>query len=147
MELTCTRASIAEHSTPLLVLGAFEGSPPASNAIRLIDEALTGQISEIFATGDFTGREGQTLVVYPPNGRIPATRILLVGLGKRDGFDVERLRRAGATAVKQAAKLSTDRFSTTLHQDSITDRVDLESAGRAIAEGVELGSYAFRDMK
>ena len=50
---------------------------------------------------EFKGREGQQLLVHT-FGKLPARRLLLLGLGKEKGLDasLETLRQAGSRAVK-----------------------------------------------
>ncbi len=55
------------------------------------------------ATKDFSGKEGETLLMYHDGSDIP--RLLLIGVGMSDKFTVEKLRRATATAAKKAKSL------------------------------------------
>lgn len=149
MDITVRRADSAEHETPLLAIGIFEDSESLTAPARAVDEALAGHLSAILAKGVFKGREGNSMVIYPGEAsRLPADRLLLVGVGKRETVDAERLRRAAATAVTKAGQLGVDRISTTLHHvvDG-SERIDAAGAARAVAEGLELGSYRFDEYK
>lgn len=148
MELVVVNADCTEHSTPLLVVKIFEGGRGLVGPVTGVDEALGGQISAVLNRGDFKAKEGQTLLLYPREGSFPAERVLLVGIGKQDSFDLERLRRAAATAVKYARKLGVARLSTIMHHaELVADRITPSAAGRALAEGVELGGYTFTEYK
>ena len=49
------------------------------------NEYVQHAVEIAFRTGDFTGREGETLLFYPSDkGDIQAKRILVVGLGKAE---------------------------------------------------------------
>ena len=64
--------------TPLLVLLHCQGDDePAGPAVG-VDEALNGLLSRILGRGDFAGRSGQAVVVYPEDAAFPAERVLLV---------------------------------------------------------------------
>lgn len=147
MEISVVNADCTEYATPLLAVMVFEGTDELSGPLRSLDERSGGQISEVIRSGDFKGKERQTLLLYP-RGAVPAERVLLVGIGKRDSLDLERIRRGAGTAAKAASRLGVSRFASILHHaELVGDRIALRAAGRAVAEGVILGSYFFDEMK
>jgi leucyl aminopeptidase len=134
-----------DFETPLLAVLLFEGERQLPTGAESIDSASGGAVGRVLSGGDFKGREGQALVLYPGEGS-RARRLLLIGLGKRERYDAERLRRAAATAARQAARIGTSDLAFHLRQEreaapSIVD------AARAVAEGFELGSYVFDAFK
>jgi leucyl aminopeptidase len=148
MNVSVARGDCTEWETPLLVAKVFEGEGPLVGPVAKLDERMGGQISAVRRRGDCRGKEGETLLLYPAEGTVPAERLLLVGVGKQDDVDVERLRRAAATAVKQAAKLRVSSLSTIMHHaELVEDRITPSDAARAVAEGAVLGAYRFREMK
>jgi leucyl aminopeptidase len=88
--------------------------------------------------GDFGGKAGETALLYGQDG--PAARLLLVGLGERDLFTPERLRRAAATVARRARALKLQ--SAALSLPALPDTMIRETA-RTAAEGVRLGLYRF----
>jgi leucyl aminopeptidase len=148
MEIAVVRTDCTEHATPLLAIKIFEEGNSLVGPLRRVDERLGGQITRVIERGDFRGKEGQTLVLYPAEGAFPAERILLVGIGRKDDLTLERLRRAAATALKEALRLEVPSFATILHHaELVADRITPAGAARAIAEGLELGSYRFTGFK
>lgn len=148
MQIRVERGDAREFHTPLLAVAIFESEPALSGPAADLDAAVGGMIGELLARGDFRGRDGQALVLYPPTGTVGAERILLVGVGKRDDVDLERLRRAAATAVEKAAALRVTRLAWSMHSvDRPGDPVTPHAAGRAVAEGAVLGGYVFDEMK
>jgi leucyl aminopeptidase len=148
MDIVVVPVGCSEHSTPLLVLGSFAGAAALAGQAQEIDRALGGQLSSVLRSGDFKGREGDSLLLYPAAEGFPAERVLLVGVGEEGSLDRERLRRAAAKATKEAVRLRLDRFSLTLdHAMRVADRITIEEAARAVAEGLELGGYVFDDFK
>jgi leucyl aminopeptidase len=146
MEIAVVRTDCTEHETPLLVVQIFEGGELDGPAAK-VDEGLGGQISRLMDAGDFKGKESQWVVLYPGES-FPAARVMLVGLGRQETLDLERLRRASAAAVKQARKIGVDRMSTIVHHAELAvDRITPRSAARAVAEGAILGSYQFTEYK
>lgn len=147
MKLITVRTELEKHTTPLLALSCFEGAEGVPEPLRAIDQALDGQLAEIFERGDFKARTGDTLLVYPRKGKMGAERLLLVGLGKAESIDAERVRRAAGTAVKRAAQLGVDRLSVAFRSGSGAGLLDPESIGQALAEGAVLGAYRFDEFK
>ncbi|MCX6133563.1 MAG: leucyl aminopeptidase [Ignavibacteriales bacterium] len=89
-------------------------------------------------TGDFVGKEGESIVLYSPRAG-KARRIILVGLGERQKLSPERFRRCGATAAKRARALKAKSLSIFIPPALAA----YESVVTAIAEGAFLGLYRF----
>jgi leucyl aminopeptidase len=148
MKISVVRVDCAEFETPLLAVKIFEAEQELVGPVSKIDERLGGQISEVIRRGDFRGKPDEVLVLYPSVGSLSAERVLLVGLGKRDELTLERLRRAGGVAAKQALKLRVRRLASLMHHaELVADRITPREAGRAVAEGLVLGGYRFVEMK
>ncbi len=148
MDVKVEQADCTEFETPLLAVKIFHNESDLVGPVAKLDERMGGAISEVIARGDFAGRVGQTAVLYPPAKAVGAERVLLVGLGKREGADLETLRRGAGTVVKEAMKLRVSAVASLLHHaELITEAITPESAGRAVAEGAVLGAYTFREMK
>src|SRR5688500_13273521 len=72
---------------------------PAKAAVaRIVFEGDTheGPIAQAVAASRFTGGKGQTLDILAPQG-VGAARLVLVGAGKRDAFDLIAAEHAAAT--------------------------------------------------
>jgi leucyl aminopeptidase len=148
MQIRVEQVDCTEFETPLLVLNVFEGEDSLVGPVAKVDERVGGQLSDLLRRRDFKGSEGETAVLYPAKGSIPAERLLLVGVGKKEALDLEKLRRAAGSAVKQAGKLGVPSFASILHHaEMVEDRISAREAAQAVAEGVVLGAYAFDEMK
>ncbi len=143
MNVSVQRASPAEVAAPLLAVPVFDGADLAGGAAEL-DRALGGQIAAVRARGDFRGREGESLLLYPAAGSAGAERVLALGAGKPEALTAERLRRAAGSAAKQAAKLRVPRLAFLVPAGTA---VGAREAARALAEGAVLGAYAFTEFK
>jgi leucyl aminopeptidase len=139
--------------TDALVVNLFEGVKTPGGATGAIDTALgasdgvpgNGMISEIIQLGDFKGKLNEIAVLYP-HGLIPATRVILAGLGKPAEFTLDRVRQASASAVRKARDLGCKRVTTIVHGSGIGG-IDTHEAAQATVEGALLGTYIFREHK
>ncbi len=145
MDIKVIHGAIQEQETDLIVVNLFEGVTQPGGATGAVDRALGGAVRDLIAGGDFKGKLDETAVLYP-RGAIPARRVLIVGLGKADEFNLDRVRRVSATAARRARDLGARRFATIVHGAGIGG-LEAESAAQAVAEGALLGLYEFNRHK
>jgi leucyl aminopeptidase len=90
----------------VLPLAQADGSLPA--AARDIDRALAGSVRA--ARGrEFKGRFGETVTLFSM-GRMPAARVVLLGLGKRELLDSTRVRNALQIGLRTVATQGSKRL-------------------------------------
>jgi leucyl aminopeptidase len=104
-----------------------------------IGAALHGLLAEVAAAEGFAGGAGQTLVLHT-HGKLPASRVLLVGLGAADKAGPDAFRRFAGTAVRVAEKSKAKKAIVVVPEDGA---VRLEARVQAAAEGALLASYRF----
>jgi leucyl aminopeptidase len=104
-----------------------------------LDRALGGRITALIASGDFRGRSGESLLLYP-DSEIAAPRIQLLGLGEESGLDADALRSAAGRAVDAGGGRRADKIAIVAAR---TRRVRANAAIQALAEGAVLASYRF----
>jgi leucyl aminopeptidase len=134
------KVEFAACQTDMLVVGRFSDGEP-DEAIRALDKKLGGRIGQLAKLGDFTGKSKTHAIVYG-EGEIAAQRVLLLGLGDQKKATLDTLRRAAAAAAGRAVDLKVKRVSLALHR-AFGDRFEARALGRALAEGVYLGSYRY----
>jgi leucyl aminopeptidase len=112
--------------------------------IATIDKAIGNVITNAKKLGDITGKKDSCLVLYT-NGKIKAQRIIIVGLGDKQKFTDDQLRRASAIAANKAVTLKSKKcalfFANTLNKN-----FDLQRAGQLIAEGAFFGAYRYDEF-
>jgi leucyl aminopeptidase len=135
------KTELARCKTEMLVVGRFSDRGDPGEIIRALDEKLDGSIEWLAKIGDFTGKPKTYAVVYS-NGRIGAERLLLLGLGERKKATLDTLRKAAAAAANRAVEMRVQQVSLALHP-SFAGSLDMEAAGRAIAEGACFGGYRY----
>jgi leucyl aminopeptidase len=140
-ETSVVAAAPAGHETPLLALALTRGPLPAS--LAALDKQTGGAIDRVLSSGDFTGKRDETAVLYPSG---PASRLLLIGLGKTEEVDRGAIRRAAAVAAKRARSLGVPRAAFHLPGEA-SGTVSFRDAGQAIAEGSAQGAWQYNEMK
>lgn len=141
MNIQLKQTDITEVAADLVIVNLFQGVTAPGGATGAADRALGGAISDVIASGDFTGKSGETLVLYT-RGALPAPRVLVVGLGESAKFDLAAVRTASATAVRKARDLGAQTVATIVHGAGIGG-LDPAGAAAALVEGARLGLYRY----
>jgi leucyl aminopeptidase len=118
-----------EFVPELLAVALYKGESP-----RDLGEDAAWVVSD----GDFSGKAGETALLYGQRG--PAPRLLLVGLGEKELFTPEKLRRAAATVARRARALGLKSAASSL--PTLSD-IAIREVARTAAEGARLGLYRF----
>ncbi len=145
MEIQIQQGSVTEVQTPLLVVNLFEGVTVPGGATGAVDRALNGLISRLIAEREIKGKLDEITLLHT-RGEIPAERVAVVGLGSRDKFGLEAIRRASGSLLRRARELGIARFHTIVHGAGI-GRIDSAECAQAIVEGSVLASYGFKQFK
>jgi len=132
---------IDTETAEVLVLHHYEGEASLHDEAALVDRALKGLLRDLLKSGEFEGKHGQTALVHT-HGKIPAKRVLLVGLGNKKEARLDTVRQAMGTVAKRVRQVGARSFATPLHGRAITDTTALLLA-QAMIEGALLGGYQF----
>lgn len=145
VEVKVEQGDIAAVEAETIILGIFEGegAKELSGAAKAVDERLEGQLTAVLREGDFTGKKGETFLLRT-FGKLPAKRVLLVGLGERERFDLEVVREASAAAAKAGKGFS--ELASVVHGAGVGG-LAADEAAQALVEGALLGLYRFDKYK
>lgn len=143
MNIEVETGRILEKEYELLVLGIFEDEEVEGLAEQ-IDKVLNQEITKILKAKEFEGKPKQTSLLHT-HGRIGIRRILLVGLGKREEFNLEVARIASGKAAQITRELGVKSYATTIIGDY--ERLSLSRVVESIVEGCELALYQFDRYK
>jgi leucyl aminopeptidase len=144
VKIRIRKGDLGETKTEAAVVIHFEDETDLAGSAAILNRKSAGVISDLLAEGDFTGRLNQVSVLYTRGG-LPVKRIVLVGLGKRPTFTLDKLRGAFAKAAQQIRSLNIKEFSTAIPV-GITD-IPIGPLTEAVVEGVILGLYQFTTYK
>jgi hypothetical protein len=147
VDLTVKVQSPSAEETPLQIVCVFEyvegdiytsppALPPALNGLVHIDHQLNGLITELRKSGRFAGHALETLLLTPPNGTIPAKKLLLIGLGDKTLFKPDLMISVGRTGMREALRLGVDSYA---HASDLKDG-GVDSPTALIATNVVKGA-------
>lgn len=129
------------ESADLLVLPCWEGGAEAADF-----GFLKKQAGALLKTGDFKGKQGETIFFYPEEDgkEIQEPRVLFLGLGKQEKVNPEILRRSFAAAVRAAKSRNAQRVNFVFPH---VKKLKREELLRGVFEGICLTNYAFVRLK
>lgn len=143
MNYSLHTGSLASLEVGVLAVPVYEEALNEAWALSELDEALGGQVARIAAEEDFKGAAEKSLLVHAGPG-VQAGRIVLVGLGPRDGFSPVLARALTLHATRAAQGCRAARVGVALPEvpDALRART-LEAMG----EGTRLGAYRYEGHK
>lgn len=137
--------SLETTKTDLLALFLFEKQQLAES-IKRLDKKLNGELSRTLSTEKFSGKIKES-VRFSTLGLIAPKNILLVGLGKKEKFSQEALRRVCSVVCAQAKGVKAENFAILLANSEVDSLLDAKSIASASYEGSILGLYSFDKYK
>jgi leucyl aminopeptidase len=143
MKVSFKDGTILKERSGALILGVFEDG--LDDTAKKIDQKVGKKISKIISSGEFKGKLNSMSVIHA-FGQIPSERVLVVGLGKRKEFTIEKLRQASGTAAKAVRDKGITTAASALHMHEAGDASPQE-IGQAIAEATQLALYRFDKYK
>ncbi|MFL5349587.1 MAG: leucyl aminopeptidase [Hyalangium sp.] len=143
MNFSFVPAEAVRTDSAMLVIPLLESDlgDTAPAALAAADKGLEGKLCAAATQEGFKGKADQTLMMHTL-GKLPAERVLLLGLGARAKFTPEVLRLAAGRAAKTAQKLKLTELTFI-----VPDTAPADVVVRAIAEGLLLGVYKFDRYK
>lgn len=141
MEINVTPGDIIHLNTDAVILGIFEQQPLEGGALYT-DTKTGGIISQLISSGEIQGKLNEFTVIHSL-GKIPAGRICILGLGKKEQISEDKIRVAAAEASRKLRKKGISTISI-LPLGVGTGPITAYSAAKAITEGTILGLYTYR---
>ena len=90
MTFQASKDALDKHISDCLVVGAFEGK--LTTTAEALDKTLNGQLIALVKSGDITGKAGDVFALHNVEA-IKAKRLVIVGLGKEDKYNLDGLRK------------------------------------------------------
>ncbi|MBM4122857.1 MAG: leucyl aminopeptidase [Nitrospira sp.] len=144
IDVTVKQGRIEAERAEVLVLSHYEGESALEAQAAKVDQALGGALRGLLTSREFQGKRNQTALLHT-QGKIPAKRVLFVGLGKKKEARLDQVRQALGTAAKRVCQAGARSFSTSL-PGPLPQASAIETA-QAMIEGAILGSYRFTEYR
>ncbi len=142
MEIRIVIGDIAKIKAGAIVVNLFEGMEHLDGDMANIDKALDGAISQLIRQGEIKGKLNEVTIVHSL-GKLPATRVVVAGLGKQQELTQDRVRGIVAETCRLLRQKGVDSIATIALGAGIAG-ITVEGAAQAITEGALLGVYSFR---
>jgi len=165
VEIEIRSEPLAQLSTSALVAYCFEEAPASSGTVERLPAEIRTQLQPLQAAGELTGKAFECTLLRSPAG-MAASRLLLVGAGKRAKFSEMCLRNLVGTAVRHlrsrgvrelawilsssepgavafvaegalVADYDADRYRTERNGEKGIDKLVLATGGEALPTGAE----------
>jgi leucyl aminopeptidase len=131
-----------EGDAVVVALAQGEG---LSGAAAQADAALQGLLARLVASGETQGKAGEVTILHT-QGKLPALRLAVAGLGAGGTGDAFALRRAMGAAARTLRDRGCRRVGTTLH--TLAPGTGARDQGpRAVVEATYLGLYPGAERK
>lgn len=140
MKLSCRVDDAARVSADSVVLFVSQSTKVDSPRLKSLDKQSGGAFSNMFGSGEFSGKDGEITVLYSPVG-FKAKRLILAGTGERKKLTPDSIRRAAGFLSRHKALTSSGAVAFSFE--------GFESAGmiQAGVEGLLLGGHKFLEYK
>lgn len=145
VKIVVRRGSIPHAKADAIVVNLFKGVTKPGGATGAVDEALEGQVSDFLALGDFRGKLKE-VAVLATRGKLPAPRVVVVGLGDRKEFTMDAAREVSARAALVARDRGCTTLATVVHGAGVGG-LDVGRAAHALVEGALLGLYEYKEYR
>ncbi len=143
MEFTISTQAPESCPCDVLALALFKDSQRLGGVAAKVDRVLGGLLTQVLSEEHFDAHPNRALMIHT-HGKLPAKRILAVGLGSKPAFTLDRLRQATATVVRRAEEAR----AAHVVFPSLTIRAHThEALAQACTEGAILGAYRFARYK
>lgn len=143
MEIKVLNAGLAAQECDVLVVGIWEKTETLTGVIASVDDALGGIITEFAIKKDkFEGKFKQTYLLHT-YGKIPANKVLVVGLGEKEKFNPNKLRELSAKIIAKISGIKAKKACIDLGKLEF----DTSVSGQVVAEGALIAEYSFDKYK
>lgn len=143
MEIKVLNAGLEAQECDVLVVGIWEKTETLTGVIASVDDALGGIITEFAIKKDkFEGKFKQTYLLHT-YGKIPANKVLVVGLGEKEKFNPNKLRELSAKIIAKISGIKAKKACIDLGKLEF----DTSVSGQVVAEGALIAEYSFDKYK
>ncbi len=145
MDIKVTTGDISRIQADAVIVYFSEGAESPGGAAAVLDKALEGAISRLISQGEIKGKLNEITLIHSL-GKLPADRVVVVGLGKPDELTAPKLRGAVAETCRYLRNKGVASIAGGAGEAGLNG-ISLEAASQAVTEGALMGLYTFRKHK
>lgn len=122
MKFAFTNKAATQENTDCLILGIFEGQKMTDTG-SVVNKATNQYLNKLCKSDEFKGEQGKTMLLHHIPG-ISASKVLLVGLGKKDDINAlsfSKIIKAAFTCLKNTKIKSATCYLTEAHNKNLTE--------------------------
>jgi leucyl aminopeptidase len=142
MEIIAATGDIIKIKTGAIIVNHFEGVKRPEGDTSAIDRVLDGAISQLIKQGDTKGKLNEITILHSL-GKLPTSRIVVTGLGKKKELNIDKVRGAVAETCRYLRRKGVTSVAAIVQGVGING-IKNDDAVQAMTEGALLGLYAFR---
>jgi leucyl aminopeptidase len=135
MQITLETQPYSQIETEALVSYLFEDSDVAQGQLDELDRAAGGLLRKLVQDGEVSGKMLEFTLIHGPIG-LAASRLILVGAGKREQFNAASARKVVGAALRYLKGKSIKRFTIFAREKDRT-----EEFAQAVAEAVITANF------
>jgi leucyl aminopeptidase len=135
MQITLEIKPYATIEADALVAYVFEESDPIQSHLLEIDQSANGLLKKLVQGGELTGKTLEFTLLHAPAG-LAASRLLLVGAGKREQFSGATLRKIVGAATRSLKSKGARKIAFLVGENDAND-----ANAQAIAEAVTTANF------
>jgi leucyl aminopeptidase len=135
MQITLDTKPYATLEADALVTYVFEESDPLQSHLLEMDQSANGLLRKLVQSGELTGKTLESTLLHAPAG-LQASRLLLLGAGKREQFSGATLRKIVGAATRSLKAKSVKKIAFLVGENEAND-----ATAQAIAEAVTTANF------
>jgi len=142
MEIKASTGDIAGIKTDAIIVSHLEGVKQPEGVTAVIDKKLSNAISRLIKQKDIKGKLNEITLLHSM-GKLPAQKVAVLGLGKKQELNINKVRGAVAEACRYLRGKGVMSAASVIIGEGI-NKIKNEDAIQAMTEGAVLGLYTFR---
>ncbi|MDQ3753405.1 MAG: leucyl aminopeptidase [Acidobacteriota bacterium] len=139
MDIQIHTGSFGEADVQALAVAVFKDEKADEGLLKELDAATGGLLKSIIESEELKGKEGETVYLHLGEGRdgLKAKRLLLVGVGERENYQLAQVSQMAGTAARSLRA----RNVKTIGLISRAPEGEAEQAAVRVVEGVLMGLF------
>ncbi len=137
MEVQTSAGRYQEQDVQALAVAVFKDEKADDGILKELDEAAGGVIKSVIESEELKGKEGETVYVHlAGTGGLRARRLLLVGVGEREGYTPAQVSQMAGSVARFLRGKNVKTIGLVTRADG-----DAEKSVAAAAEGATIGLF------